>query len=205
VTVVAGEAGRRRAGIHVHRAAFLDRRDIRLHQGIPITAPARVLLDIAPNLTDRELERAFDEALVRRRTSRREVREMLSRYPKRTGCGPVRELVEGDRWTTRTRSEAEELFLELTRKGGLPHPEINVRLGRYEVDFLWRQQRVVVEIDGYAYHSSRAALERDHRRDAELQATGYLVIRISWRELTREPEAVLVRIALALARRSADR
>jgi very-short-patch-repair endonuclease len=58
---------------------------------------------------------------------------------------------------------------------------------------------VIVELDGYAFHSSRAAFERDRVRDAELQMRGYRIIRITWRRLTEEPEAVVVTIATALA------
>jgi very-short-patch-repair endonuclease len=102
-----------------------------------------------------------------------------------------------------TRSECEERFLELVRKADLPSPEVNARVGRFEVDFCWRRGRVIVEIDGYTFHSSQAALERDHRRDTVLQQMGFLVIRILGRELLVAPERVLVRLARALALRGA--
>ena len=72
----------------------------------------------------------------------------------------------------------------------------------YEVDFLWSAQRLVVETDGYAFHSSRGAFERDRRRDRQLQAQGYVVLRITWRELKDEPEAVVAELAAALTRRA---
>lgn len=100
-----------------------------------------------------------------------------------------------------TRSEGEEAFLALIRRAGLPRPEVNARLGRWTVDFLWRDERVVVELDGHAYHSSRAARERDRRKDADLQQAGLLVIRISGRRLKHSPEEVLAQIVYALARR----
>ena len=75
----------------------------------------------------------------------------------------------------------------------------NARPGRFEVDLLWPEQRLVVEVDGFAFHGTRAAFERDRRRDAELQALGYRVLRITWRQLTREPEAVIAD-ALSAAR-----
>jgi very-short-patch-repair endonuclease len=118
--------------------------------------------------------------------------------------GRLRTLVDADRNRTMTRSEAEELFLALIRRAGLPEPELNVRIGRWEVDyFFWRHERLAVEIDGHAYHSARTARERDHRKDAELQAAHCLVLRISARRLRREPEVVLVEVATALARRRA--
>lgn len=79
-----------------------------------------------------------------------------------------------------------------------------MRFGGYEVDFLWRRERVAVELDSYSFHSSRAALERDHAKDLALQAAGFTIIRISGRELVREPEVVLARIATALGRGAAQ-
>ena len=90
-------------------------------------------------------------------------------------------------------------MLELIRRSDLPHPEVNARLGPYEVDFVWREARQVVEVDGYRFHSSRLAFERDRHRDAELHARGYRVIRVTWRQLVEEPEVVLARLRRALA------
>lgn len=112
----------------------------------------------------------------------------------------MRALLEAPELLALTRSEAESRFLSLVRRGKLPRPEVNVRLKAFEVDFLWRRERVVVEIDGFAYHSSRGAFEQDRQRDAVLAASGLLVVRITWRQLSTEPEAVLVLLAQALAR-----
>jgi very-short-patch-repair endonuclease len=201
VTIVGGDAGRRRSGIAVHRVRALDRRDVRRHERLPLTAPARTLLDNAPSLPDRQLERAFDEALARRLTSRTALREMLARHPTRAGAPRLRALLEEGRAPTFTRSEAEERLLNLLRLGGLPAPECNATLGRFEVDFLWRRERVVLEVDGYAFHAARRCFEADRRRDNELHAAGFHTIRVTWRQLTREPEAVLVWTAAAIARR----
>ncbi len=73
----------------------------------------------------------------------------------------------------------------------------------YEIDFLWREERLAVEIDGYAFHADRAAFEADRRRDADLAARGTHVMRITWRQITTEPEATLVRLAQAIAPKSA--
>ena len=71
-------------------------------------------------------------------------------------------------------------------------------LGGYEVDMLWREQRLIVEVDGYAYHSGRAAFERDRRRDAALQAAGYRVVPFTWRQITLEPHVVVAQLARLL-------
>jgi very-short-patch-repair endonuclease len=67
------------------------------------------------------------------------------------------------------------------------------------VDFLWRRHRLIVEIDGYRFHSSRSAFERDRRRDAELAAAGYQVIRVTWRQITEEPYSVVALLSQTLA------
>lgn len=201
VTIVAGEAGRSRAGIAVQRVGALDRRDIRRRSSLPVTSPARTLLDQAAVLFDRALERQLDEALVRRLTSRSAIGEMLDRCPRRGGARRLRDLIDPERTTSFTRAESEERMLALLRRGGLPMPETNVRMQSIEVDFLWRKERVIVEVDGWASHGTHAAFERDRRRDAHLENDGWRVLRFTWRRLTGEPEAVLVEIATALALR----
>ncbi len=99
------------------------------------------------------------------------------------------------------RSEAEERFLALVRRAGLPEPEVNVALHGYELDLLWRDEGLAVEIDGYAFHGDRDAFEADRRRDAVLAAHGLQVFRITWRQITEEPEATLVLVTQALAER----
>jgi very-short-patch-repair endonuclease len=201
VLVVGKETGRRRPGICVHRVADLHLRDILSHDGIPITSPARAILDISPQLSERSLERAFDEALVRKIMTIGAVNAVLARYPHARGAGRIRALARPDRKTTATRSKGEEQFLTMVRKARLPDPEVNVRLGRFVADFLWRRERIVLEVDGYDYHRGRGAFERDHERDAEHQHSDFLVIRATWRQLEETPEAVLVWVATALARR----
>lgn len=79
---------------------------------------------------------------------------------------------------------------------------MNVVVSGYEVDFFWRAERFVVEIDGFAFHSSQRRFESDRRRDAVLAASGVRIIRVTWPQIVREPEALLVRLAQALARTS---
>jgi very-short-patch-repair endonuclease len=200
VTVPGRFAGRRR-GVRVHRSVGIESRDVRRYQNIPIASPARTLLEVAPDLTERDLERAFDEALVRRLVTVSAVRGVLDRYPRRRGAGRLRSIARADRRTTLTRSVAEELFIALIRRAELPQPDVNARIGGHEVDFLWRPERLVVEIDGYAFHRVRGKFERDRQRDGELLDAGWTVMRLTWRQLERTPEAVLVRLARALARR----
>ena len=99
-----------------------------------------------------------------------------------------------------TRSEGERRFLRLCRRHGVPKPEVNVRVGRFTADFLWREQRVVVETDGYASHRGRQAFEDDRARDNEVMALGYDVLRFSDDRIANEPAAVAALVAARLAR-----
>ena len=203
VTVIGKETGRRRRGIRVHRTAHLDPRDARRHQQIPIISPARALLDIAPETSGRALEWALDQALVKRLTNRAQIRAVLAAYPHRPGTPKLQTLLDPDRPTTITRSHPEEQLLDRLRKAGLPIPEVNARVGNYTADFLWRAARLILEIDGYHYHHTRAAFERDHRRDAEHQREDFLVIRVTPRQIQHNHEAILVQVATTLERRRA--
>ncbi len=99
-----------------------------------------------------------------------------------------------------SRKVAERRFLELIRAARLPEPETNARVHGYEVDLLWRDQRLIVEVDGYAFHSTRGSFERDRRRDADLSARNHRVLRVTWRQITTEPEALVATLALATGR-----
>lgn len=98
----------------------------------------------------------------------------------------------------RTRSELEEEFLRLCRRHRLPSPEVNVKVGRWEVDFLWREERLVVETDSFAYHRGSVAFEDDHERDLDLRAAGFSVLRFTERQLEEEPRRVVADVARAL-------
>ncbi len=99
-----------------------------------------------------------------------------------------------------TRSEAEAELLALVREMRLPPPRCNARVGRYEVDFLWPPARLVVEVDGYRYHSPRPSFEADRSRNAELVAAGLTVLRLSWRQITKDRLATAGQLAQALVR-----
>jgi very-short-patch-repair endonuclease len=193
---VPGRKVRDREGIRMHRSRLHPADATRLH-GIPVTSAERTLLDYAATATANELDRAINEAQVQRRVSVHSLNEQFSRYPTHRGTTALKKAIRTD--PKLTRSEAEWRLLQLIRKARLPEPETNVRICSWEVDLLWRAERVVVEIDGYAFHSSRSSFERDRRKDAELTARGWRVIRITWRQLTREPEATVALLASAIA------
>ncbi|MEA2213357.1 MAG: hypothetical protein QOF83_3305 [Solirubrobacteraceae bacterium] len=181
-----------------HRVPVLDLRDVRLHQGLPVTAAARCLLDMAADADDDETEHAVAEARVRRLVNDADLEGALSRAPNRPGARRLARVIRGDAGRVITRSQAERLVLRLVAEAQLPTPETNVRVLNFEVDFLWRAQRVVVEFDGFEFHRHRAQFEKDRRRDQVLIAAGFRVIRLTWRQLRDEPMALAVRIGQVL-------
>jgi very-short-patch-repair endonuclease len=196
---IVGRDARPHPGLTTHRVPELDRRDVRIRDGIPVTAPARTLIDHAALCPDAVLERGISEARVMRLISDRELAAAITRCPWRTGLARVRALLEAERGTAPTRSEAERRLLALVAGAQLPRPDVNARVLGHEVDFLWRSEKLVVEVDGHAFHAHRAAFERDRTRDQVLVAAGYRVIRVTWRQLIETPIAVAARIAQALA------
>jgi very-short-patch-repair endonuclease len=105
----------------------------------------------------------------------------------------------------RTRSDLETAFLALVRRHRIPPPEVNVKLGRWEVDFLWREQRLVVEVDSFLYHRGSIAFDDDHSRDLDLRSAGYVVLRFTDTQLEGEPDRVAADVAAALAMSSTSR
>jgi hypothetical protein len=105
--------------------------------------------------------------------------------------------------TDGTRSDLESAFLALFAAHRIPPPEVNPKLGRYEVDFLWREEKLIVEADTFTYHRGSVAFEDDHLRDLDLRQRGYAVLRFTDKQLEAEPERVVadIRNELAAARR----
>jgi very-short-patch-repair endonuclease len=192
------EGYRRHPGLRVYRIGTLRPDEVTRVRGIPITTAARTLYDLAGRLRRRPLERAVAEAIALRLTTATEVRAMALRQAGRRGAGRLRAVLDlGD--PRRTRSEAEEIFLGLVRRGGIELPVVNTRVAGYEVDFYWPAAHLAVEVDGFAFHISRRAFEQDRRRDAELATLGVRVVRVTWRQITEEPEAVVRRLKGALS------
>jgi very-short-patch-repair endonuclease len=164
---VRGRGGRaKRRGISVHRSCTLRADNCTLRSGIPVTRPARTLDDLRRVVSDLEFAAAVREA------------EFLGL--------PMGERLAPDG----TRSELEARLLALCRRHRLPRPVVNARVGRLTVDFLWREQRLIVELDGWESHRTRSAFEGDRARDARLKVLGYEVVRFTWRQLASDPVRV---------------
>ena len=193
--MVARSGPRSRPGIRVHHTADLPPEDVTHHRGLPVTSIERTLLDLATTLTPHDLERAVEQAQISGLTTHAKLVDSLTRRRPSRGVAALRAAMRHE--PQLTRSEAERRFLRLVREARLPEPAVNTRVGGYEVDFLWPSRRLIVEIDGYGYHSSRAAFERDRARDVELQGRGYRILRFTPRRVADEPVAVIAAVAAA--------
>jgi hypothetical protein len=188
----------RRAGIRIHQAT-LTCRDVTTQIGLPVTSPARTVLDMAPRLADKALARAVNDLRRAGYLHLADLSELLRRHPRNAASKRLRPFVE--RRTGPTRSEFEDAFLAFAERFGLPQPLVNTHVAGFEVDALFPGQRVIVELDGWSFHSSRESFIGDRDRDAELLARGYRTVRLTWERLNEAPEreAARLRAILALA------
>jgi very-short-patch-repair endonuclease len=177
VTVPTRSGRRHRRGIRLHRCGSLRSDQVISHLDIPVTTPARTIADVKGVLPPRLVRRAIRQA---------EIAGM------RLDPGTA---------TDRTRSDLERDLLALCRRHGIPAPEVNVKVGRWKVDFLWRAERVAVETDGYLYHRGRVAFQDDHERDLDLRRLGFDVRRFDEAQVNDRPAEIAadLRDALALA------
>jgi len=192
-------------GLRIHRVPILDVRDVTLRHGLPVTAAARTLIDRAGQITLDQLDKELNEARVHDLVTDDQLHAAIDRCPGRKGTGPLRALLAGQRGPSLSRSEAERRFRKLIEQGQLPWPQFNIYLHGKQVDLHWPDLQLVVEVDGYQFHRTRKAFENDRERDRRLTAKGYTVIRITWRQLTEQPLAVLSNLAQAIARAQAIR
>jgi very-short-patch-repair endonuclease len=189
----------RRPGIHAHRVA-LPADEVTTERGIPVTTPARTLLDLAAVVREDHLEHAFNEAEVRRLASPVSLDALLKRYPKRRGTAAIKRVLDKHRayGETVTRSRLERRFLTLLEDHGLPRPKINRRGDHGELDATWHEQKLIVECDGFATHGTRRAFEEDRARDRALQVDGWRVVRITWRQLISDGETIAAQLKVLL-------
>jgi predicted transcriptional regulator of viral defense system len=158
--------------IQVHRAALAPD-EVTVRDGIPVTTPARTLVDLAAVLSRHELARALNQAEILRLPF-----PDLTRYRGHRGIAKLRR-TEPDH----TRSDLEADFLAFVAANGLPAPLVNRPLNAVEPDFRWPAHKLIVEIDGFGTHGTRHAFERDRERDRRLLAAGWRVVRLTWRQL----------------------
>jgi predicted transcriptional regulator of viral defense system len=198
-------SARARSGMEAHTSLMLTDADKASHDGIPCTSAARTLVDLGDVAGRRTVERAINQAEVLRLFDLRAVEDALARAGRRRGAGVLRSVLAEYTGPTLTSEELEERFLVLCRAASLPEPEVNAWITldegvAHKADFLWREQWLVAETDGYRFHSSRRAFEHDRLRDQRLTLAGFTVLRLTWRQLTQEPDRVLTTLGNLVAR-----
>lgn len=200
VTVPRPGGARRRRGIRLHRSTTLDAGQRTVRDAIPVTSVPRTIIDLADRFDQRTTERALDQAEVLRLFDGVAFDATIEANPGRRGAAVVARLLETYRVGEQiTDTELEDEFLRLCERFGIPRPEVQApTMGGGRLDFLWRAQRVVVEVDGWRWHGGRAARDRDNERDANLQAGGFKAARFSRRRIARRPEAVAASVTALL-------
>ena len=196
VTVPGTGGRRRRTGLRIHRARDLRPGEVDVRRDIPVTSPARTLLDLAASLSERGLERALDRAELLELTDYPALAALARARPGHHGAGRLQAaLGRHEAGTTLTKSALEELFLELCRGHGLPRPLVNSWVEAKEVDFLFPRHRLIVETDSWTHHRSRAAFENDRARDALMARAGYRTLRFTHRQIEDAPASVAQAVA----------
>jgi very-short-patch-repair endonuclease len=199
--VTTATRGRGRDQIRLHYARLRDE-DRGRCDGIPVTAVSRTLLDLAAGLPGGGLDAAIERADRSGLFHLDRVESLLDRsagHPGRRGL--ERALAVRREEVTFTRSSLERRFLALIMSAGLPRPSTNVFVEGYEIDAYWPRERFAVERDGYEFHRTRAAFERDRLRQEDLKLAGIEMIRMTWRRIDSEPDRVAGRIRILLERR----
>jgi hypothetical protein len=175
-------------GIRVHRS---DTVECVYVKGIPVTPPARTLMDIAAGTPAKQLRRAVNEAL-----NQRAIKAVDLMTSHRRGAKKLRAILAD---AAPTRSENEDVVLAVLARAGLPRPDVNVPYLGYVPDFRWPDQRVILEADSRRCHDQPLARADDKRRQAALEAAGETVLRTTWREIVARPHEVVARVRDALA------
>jgi very-short-patch-repair endonuclease len=190
-----------RPGIRLHRVGHLSKADVRTQNGLRLTSPARTICDLAATEPAKTVQYAIQEGIANRLLTEPELLAAVARHGNRRGGPALRAILALEGGGGFTRSHAERVLMEIVVAAGLPPPEKNVYVEGHCVDALWRAQRLIVEIDGFATHGTRTAFESDRRCDQQLRAAGWRVIRMTYRQLRDEPVRVGVLLARALGPR----
>jgi very-short-patch-repair endonuclease len=191
-------------GVDAHCSRTLTAGDITLVDGIRCTSIARTFVDLARVVPRRAVERALDQAEVLEVLDLRKLIDALERNRHSRGAGALKAILADYQADAPTESDLEELLFALLRAGDLPLPERQVYIDpgdgepAVRADFVWREQRLIVETDGGRVHGTRRAFEADRRRDQRLLLAGWRVIRITWRQIKQEPLRIQRLIGRAL-------
>jgi hypothetical protein len=183
---------RRVRGVRTRRSRTIDPRDVSTWRGIPITTVPRTIVDLAATLDEDELARMVHEAAVRHRTTAPQIEAVLERRPNTKGAKTLKAVLRGD--VKVTLSKIEKRFLQLLRQANLPIPDTNRREGDRYLDARWPEHELTVELDGYRYHHTRHAWERDARRARQARARGDEYRRYTYGDVMEDPSGMLAEL-----------
>jgi hypothetical protein len=174
-----------------------------MHEGLRVTSPARMLLDMTPRLTDKQLRRGLNKLRLSHGLSEEQLEDVLERFPRHPGARRLRALAGMHRGPT--RSGLEDKFADFCERWGLGQPRLNEKINGREVDAYFPNERLIVEVDGYEVHSGRVSFEDDRDRDAEMLALDLPTVRVTEERMDNEParEAERLRRTLETRRRRA--
>jgi very-short-patch-repair endonuclease len=189
-----------RNGIRVHRIQKIHRAELRRQEGLWVSSPARAVLEVAATAGLDNIADIVNEGQARRLFTPRELEAVLRRNRGRRGVARLAQVLGDEDAMTITRSQAERAFIKLIRDARLPAPEVNHRLGRYRPDFMWREQRLIVELDSFQFHGGPAGFHNDRDKDLVYRDAGFDVLRPTRNHVVHEPARVLVSVVRALER-----
>ena len=192
---VAGD--RRLKNVKLHRATNLLKRDVRIHKGIRVTSPARTLLDQAPGMALKSLTRAVVNARRKRLLTEKDLSDVVNRFPLHSGAPHVAAVYNAPL----ARSGWEDGFPAFCERNDLPQPVMNAVVAGHEVDALFPDEKVIVELDSWEFHSSRQAFEDDRDKDADTAAAGHLTVRATWERMQKREEREARRLRETLGSR----
>ena len=195
---VVGRPCHSRDGILVHRIKAIDGRDLVRKDGLWVSTPARAVLEVAAVAPD-ELVDVVEEGLAGRRVDSRQLEAVLARNRPCRGAARLAALLGDESAMTITRSDAEKAFEKLIRDSGLPRPEANGKLGPYVPDFIWRRERLIVEIDSPTFHGGPRAFENDRNKDLFYRDARFDVLRFTRAHVVHRGPMVLAKVAQTLA------
>ncbi len=204
IEVTARSKSRSWGTVQRHFAA-LPKDEMAIRNAIPVTIVSRTLFDLAAVIPLSQVEHALRQSERLHLYDVLSLHDLLARYPRRRGARAIRECLRRlrDLPTGITREELEVRFLAFLDRSGFPRPQlnawINLEIRRYQADCLWPAQKVIVELDGYATHGTRAAFEGDRERDRRLAVAGYRVMRVTWAQLHETPEEISADLKTVLA------
>lgn len=191
-----------RPPIRLHEARFIAAEDRALREGIPVTSLVRTLLDLAATVRFEWLEKMVERSEDLGLFDLREVEDLLARTVGHHGHGKLRRAIALYKPTSFTRSSLERRFLELCLEAGLPQPRTNYVEHGFELDCYWPEFRFAVELDLFETHGTRAAFERDRKRQEDLLLAGIAMTRVTGPRLEREPDQVIKRVGRLLSARA---